>query len=296
MHSFGYPALYALFVWWFSTGLIIYLDNLSPRTFRWSMLGGTLVFATSLYRLAASSTDTSTAGAYAAFTYGVLIWGWQEMSFFMGYITGPRKTAVPLGCRAWRRFVHGVEMCLHHELTIIATALAVVDLTWGAPNQVGTWTFLLLWGMRQSAKLNFFLGVRNLGEEFVPKHLGYMKGLMARKPINLLFPFSVTLGTVIAVLLAQRAMVPGISGARAAGLTFLFTMMVLAVVEHWFLVLPLPFAELWSWVLRFRGDERRLVAADLAVEGAARDPRHDLAGVARPGLAVTTGGQIVALQ
>ena len=39
----GLPVLYALFVWWFSTGLILYLDGLPRRTFRWSMLGATVL-------------------------------------------------------------------------------------------------------------------------------------------------------------------------------------------------------------------------------------------------------------
>ena len=40
----------------------------------------------------------------------------------------------------------------------------MVALTWGGANQVGTWTFLVLWVMRLSAKLNVFLGVPNLTE------------------------------------------------------------------------------------------------------------------------------------
>ena len=39
------PALFALFVWWASTVAIIYLDNLPRSTFKWSMLGATIVFA-----------------------------------------------------------------------------------------------------------------------------------------------------------------------------------------------------------------------------------------------------------
>ena len=252
MSAFALPALYALFVWWFSTGLIIWLDSLPQRTFRWSMAGGTAVFAASLWGLAASGADATEAGAYVAFTCAVLAWGWQEMSFFMGYLTGPRRVACPHGCRGWAHFRHGVEACLHHELAIIATAVAVVALTWDAPNQVGTWTFLLLWAMRQSAKLNFFLGVLNLSEEFVPKHLAYLGSFIARKPMNLLFPASVTAGTVVLTVLVQRAAAPGLDGFEAAGLAFLITMLALAVLEHWFLVLPLPFARLWSWVLQLR--------------------------------------------
>ena len=256
MPAFALAALYALFIWWFSTGLIILLDNLPPRTFRWSMAAGTAVFAAALCGLAASGADTSTAGAYLAFTCAVLAWGWQEMSFFMGYVTGPRKTGSPPGCGGWRHFGHGVAACLYHELAIAVTAGLIVALTWNAPNQVGNWTFLLLWAMRQSAKLNFFLGVLNLSEEFLPAHLGFLKSFLARKPMNLLFPLSVTAGTVATTLLAQRAMQPGLAESQAAGLAFLITMLALAVLEHWFLVLPLPFARLWSWVLQLRPPPR----------------------------------------
>ena len=252
MTQFGYPAIYALFVWWFSTGVIILLDNLPARTFRWSMTAGTVLFTVSLHRLGATASDTSLAGAYAAFTYAVLAWGWQEMSFFMGYVTGPRRHGCAPDCGGFRHFRHGIEACLYHELAIIATAVVIAGLTWGAPNQVGLWTFLLLWAMRQSAKLNFFLGVLNVGEQFLPPHLGYLRSFMRKKPMNLLLPFSVTGGTVVATILIQRACEPGLGEARAAGLAFLITMLVLAVLEHWVLVLPLPFEKLWSWVLRWR--------------------------------------------
>ena len=252
MAGFAFAAAYTLFVWWFSTGLIILLDNLPARTFRWSMAGGTVLFLVSLWRLHMVSADTSVAGAYAAFTYAVLAWGWQEMSFFMGYVTGPRRTGCPSDCRGARHFWHGIEACLYHELAIIATAAVIVAASWGAPNQVGTWTFVLLWAMRTSAKLNFFLGVLNLGEQFLPPHLGYLRSFIAKKPMNMLMPFSVTAGTIVATLLVQRAMQPGISEARLAGLASLITMLVLAVLEHWVLVLPLPFERLWSWVLKWR--------------------------------------------
>ncbi len=251
MSLYAGPAVFALFVWWFSTGAIIWLD-LRPRTFRWSMILGTALFAVALWRLQANSADTSVAGAYAAFTYAVLAWGWQEMSFFMGYVTGPRRTGSPAGVSEWRRFVHGVQACLHHELAIVATGAVIVASSWGQPNQVGTSTFLLLWAMRQSAKLNFFLGVLNLGEEFIPPHLAYLKSYLRRRPMNALFPFSVTAGTVGIAVLVQQAMAPDITEAAAAGLTFLVTMLTLAVIEHWVLILPIPFARLWHWALAWR--------------------------------------------
>jgi putative photosynthetic complex assembly protein 2 len=59
-----------------------------------------------------------------------------------------------------------VRAILWHELGILAVGLVIVAITWNAPNQVGTGTFVVLWVMRTSAKLNLFLGVRNLSEEF----------------------------------------------------------------------------------------------------------------------------------
>ncbi len=246
------PASYALFVWWFSTGLIIWLDNLHPRTFRWSMSAGTALFGVALWQLAVTGTDGSVWGAYAAFTWAVLAWGWQEMGFFMGYVTGPRRIGSPPGASEWQRFVHGVNACLYHELAILATAAVILYGTWGAVNQVGTWTFLVLWGMRASAKLNFFLGVLNLGEEFIPAHLGYLKSYLRHRPMNALFPVSVTVGTAVIVVLWQYAARPGISDAASAGLTFVITMLTLAVIEHWVLILPIPFTKLWTWVLTLR--------------------------------------------
>src|SRR3954469_10968520 len=97
MVDFGLPALFALFLWWFSTGAILWLDGLPARTYRRSMLGASLVLAGALWGLAASSAEASVAGAYCAFSCGLLAWGWQEMSFLMGYATGPVRAPCPPG-------------------------------------------------------------------------------------------------------------------------------------------------------------------------------------------------------
>jgi putative photosynthetic complex assembly protein 2 len=270
-----YPALFALFVWWFSTGIIMYLDGLPKRTFRWSMLGGTVVFAICLWGHAGTADDATVKGAYLAFTFGLLAWGWQEMSFYMGYVTGPRTEPCPDGCSSWRRFGYAVQACLWHELGIVVTAVAVVWLTWGGANQIGAWTFLMLLGMKLSAKLNVFLGVRNLNEEFLPEHLSFLKSYLKEKPMNLLFPFSITIPTVIAVILGQRALAVDASSFEAVGYTFLTVLLALAILEHWLLVLPLPAAALWHWSLASRKPARN-----------AGGSVQDLDKLAPPGLGV----------
>lgn len=246
------PALFALCLWWFATGAILYLDGLPQRTFRHSMLGATVLLVAALFSLDHSAAQQSTAMAYCSFTSALIVWGWLEMSFLMGFITGSRKHGCADGCSGPAHFWHATEAILHHELSILVCAILIVAITWGDPNQTGTWTFMLLWGMRLSAKLNLHLGVRNFSEEFLPPHLTYLKSFFRRRRMNLLFPLSVTAGSIVTTLLVQHVTTPGNSEAETVAYTLLATMSALAVIEHWFMVLPLPFNALWKWGLKSR--------------------------------------------
>lgn len=231
--------LATLFVWWFSTGVIIWLDNMPPRSFGRSMAGASLLLIAVLYGLAASGADISAAGAYCAFTSAVVVWGWLEMAFLMGFITGTAASD-QAHATGWPHFFQAIGTILHHELSLIAAAAVVLALTWGQPNQVGTRIFMILWGMRASAKLNLFLGVENVSLELLPAHLRHLSRSLAVKLMNLLFPVLTTVSTVIAVLLAQAAAALQADAAAVAGFTMLATLMALAVLEHWFLMAPMP--------------------------------------------------------
>ena len=250
--SYALPVLYAIFIWWFSTGLILYLDGLPKQTFRWSMLAATALLLAPLLGLVENSKDASVIGAYIGFTYGVLIWGWLEMSYYMGFITGPRKTPCPTGCSNWQRFLLAIQTSLYHELAIITAASIMLVLTWGAANQIGVWTFLLLWGMRWSAKLNIFLGVPNLNYDWLPEHLQFLQTYVVKKPINLLFPLSVTTATAVLMLLIMHIVTVSADAFTTAGLSLLATLLTLAIIEHWLLILPLPDQALWRWSLQSR--------------------------------------------
>jgi putative photosynthetic complex assembly protein 2 len=251
LHAYVFPALFALFVWWFSTGAIIFLDNLPRTTFKWSMVGASFVFFFCLLGISHTAHESTVTAAYEAFFYGLFAWGWQEISFYMGYVTGPRNEPCPEGCSGWAHFVHAIQTSLWHELAIIFSAAIVTYLTWGQPNQVGLWTFMVLWWMHQSAKLNVFFGVRNLNEEFLPEHLTFLKSFLKSKPMNLFFPISITVSMVITTMLWEHAGAAHNVFARSAD-TFLATMMTLAILEHWFLVIPLPAGKLWQWGLASR--------------------------------------------
>jgi hypothetical protein len=65
--------------------------------------------------------------------------------------------------------------------------------------------------------------------------------------MNMFFPLSVTASTICAVNLTTKAIAPGATPFEATGYAMLATLMVLAIVEHWFLVTPFDANALWQW-------------------------------------------------
>lgn len=259
MLLYGPPILFALFAWWFLTGAVLYVVGLPRSRVWWSMSAATGVLAGALLVLWQTSEDTSTSAAYVAFTAALLVWGWHEMSFLTGLVTGPRTTECPRHKRGRAGLWPAIETLLYHEAAILVTGILLYAMLAGAPNEVGLWTFVILWIMRISAKLNVYLGVPNLTEEFLPDHLTYLKTYFCRRPMNLLFPVSVTLSTLATAYLVLQATATGATPFEATAYTFLATLMALALIEHWFLVVPLPSAVLWSWGLSSREIEEAQV-------------------------------------
>jgi putative photosynthetic complex assembly protein 2 len=268
MSELALAVVFAIFIWWFSTGIVLLLNRLSRGAIVLSLLISSLLGLLALTALAHTAQQTTVAGAYCAFTSALLVWGWHELSFLTGWITGPRKTALPPGLPEGQRFVESVRAILWHELGIVIAGVAIIALTWGAPNQVGTGTFIVLWVMRTSAKLNLFLGVRNLSEQFLPKHLAYMESFFRRRPVNLLFPVSVTGASLALAWMVVAARSPGTPEAAAVGAALVGTMLALAILEHWLLVLPLDTTALWRWALREAGRRRGDVTLDSPLSAA----------------------------
>lgn len=241
------PILYTVFVWWFSTGAILWLVRLQRETFRASLAVLALCALAALAGVVLTADDTSATGAYAAFTAALCVWGWHEASFLMGVVTGPRPTACPPGATGWRRFKYAALTVLHHEIALALTAVGIVGLTWGQPNQVASGTFLVLLAMRLSAKFNVFLGVPNLTEEFFPAHLEHLKSYLPKRAMNVLFPVSVAASVLLAAYLMQRANNAAPGSGEAVGFILLFTLTSLALIEHAFMILPVPDAALWRW-------------------------------------------------
>jgi putative photosynthetic complex assembly protein 2 len=224
-------------LWAASTALIFFLDSLPQKTFKYSMTAATLLLALSFLGIYIWRNDTSTVAIIASFTASMLVWGWMEMSLYMGYVTGPRKHACPQGCQGAKHFGHAVAVNLWHELAIIAGAAIL----WSLDNQMALWTYVMLWLMHLSARLNVFLGVRNVSAEFVPEHMAILRSFLRKKNMNPLFPVSCIALTALIIWLAFN------SGSQSLPYTIAATLAVIGLLEHILLMLPLPVEKLWHW-------------------------------------------------
>jgi putative photosynthetic complex assembly protein 2 len=245
-----WPAiLYTLFLWWVSTGAILWLVRRPRWTFPWTFGAATVVAAGCIWGLFALRGDTSPAGAYFAFTAALGIWGWHEMSFLMGYVLGPRTTGCPPGSRGWRRFRLAALTLIYHEAALAVTAAGLLALSWGEPNPIGAWTFLVLFAMRLSAKLNLFFGVPNLSQEYFPAQLQHLKSYAPTRGASALMPVSILLSAALAAVLLQAALGEDATALEIAGLGLLFALTVLALIEHLFMIVPLADTALWRWAM-----------------------------------------------
>ena len=252
MTLYGLPLLFVVVLWWASTGAMLYLIGLPRRSHRWCMIAATLVLLAAMLGLVESGKHATVGGAYAGFACALLIWGWHELSFLGGFVTGPRTSECVERKRGRARFWQAAETVIYHEFAILITAAIIGVLQASSANRTGLWTFLVLWIMRLSAKLNVYLGVPNLTEGFLPPHLAYLKGYFCRQPMNMLFPVSVTTATVVLAALVISAAGSAHDPFAATEATLVATLLALAVLEHWLLVLPLPSEALWSWGLKSR--------------------------------------------
>lgn len=268
MTTLALSALFALLLWWAGTGIVLYLDQRPRRTHLRSMRWASIVGGLALAVLVATRDLATVGGACIAFTCALLVWGWHEMSFLTGRLTGPRRHACPDGCRGMPHFRHAVEAIIHHELALAATLALLLAVTWGAANWVGSATFALMWTMRLSAKLNLFLGVRNPGTELLPVHLHYLSSFFGRRPFNVLLPLSFA-GTALIVAWLARSALAAESPYEVAACGLVASLAALALLEHLFLVMPWSVARLWGWTGDSAGDGHAPASITL-VAGATR--------------------------
>jgi putative photosynthetic complex assembly protein 2 len=255
--------LFAMFVWWFSTGIILALNLLPKRARAGIMLGATVMLACALMVLWTWRNETSLAGAYVSFSAGLAVWAWIEIAFLTGYVTGPSQAPCPPEARGFDRFFRALATLLWHEAAILAGLGLVLVFASGPGGLAGVGAYAVLLAMRMSVKINIFLGMPNAPHAFLPEHLRHLGTYFRDRPVNALFPVCVTGATLLTAWLAHQAWWAQ-DGATAAAYTMLAALAGFAVLEHWFLALPLPSENLWRWALPSRKSITRSLASPLS--------------------------------
>jgi putative photosynthetic complex assembly protein 2 len=248
-------ALWVVALWWSSTVLVLHLNGMAPRTFPLTVTLATVAAVFAFSVLVVTLDETSPSAVLAGFGSALVIWGWNELTFLTGTITGRRKRPCAAHCHGLLRFRHATEAVLHHELALLACFVAIGLLSLDMPNQIGLMTFAALWMMRLSSKLNLFLGVPNSGAELLPERVSYLQAFFGHRTMNWLFPISISCLTITLCLLIFRAHESTAALDADFSLTkysVLAALVALGTLEHWLLVLPVRVASLWQHGLRSR--------------------------------------------
>ena len=244
--------LAAVFVWWFSTGVLLwrvrYADNAGGGAHIWSVILGLPLLFAGIAGLHLSLNNTSTPGTYAAFLSALAIWGWIELAFLSGAITGPNQRVCPANA-AWNdRLTRAIGTIAYHEALLILTLAVITYVASGMPNSFAALTFAVLFFARLSAKLNLFFGVPRINVEFLPRPLAHLASHFRLSQMNAFFPVAATALTIAAGYWLDRA-ASAPTEATKIGYVLLAALTLLALLEHWFMVLPLPDQKLWRWMM-----------------------------------------------
>jgi putative photosynthetic complex assembly protein 2 len=246
----------AIIAWWGSTGLIVVAVRQFEERQGLVMVGAAVAAAFGMAAILTSADVRSAPGAYAAFLGALMIWGFFETAFLLGWITGPRREACPADCTPLDRFKHASATVIHHELSLALTLGVLFFLLQGAANKVALSTFALLWVMRLAAKFILFLGARHSLSELMPARLAYLQTYFRTDRTTALFPLVLTLGLIgfgliIHALNAESE--PFLIAAHALAASFLG----LALAELTLLNLPLRDSALWAWAMPQPAADRR---------------------------------------
>lgn len=250
--TFWTPALIALFAWWFSTGAILWVvksaDNAGLAARKRAVWAGLPILCLGVAGFWITRETLTPLAVYGAFLSALAIWGWIELAFLVGIITGPNRTALPEGKPEWERFIRAWGTIAYHEMLLAGACISLFLIAWNSTNTFGMWTFGALFFARVSAKLNLFLGVPKINIEFLPRALAHLPSHFRRRALNWLFPVSITLLTFAVACWLERFYAAESAG-TATGFALLSAITGLALFEHWMMVLPIPDEKLWRWMM-----------------------------------------------
>ena len=245
--------LFVCFLWWFLTGSILFLVNWADSRgavyLNFVTLGLLPVLIYGFYGFLSSLTDVSVNAVYLAFISSLCIWGWFELAFLSGVITGPNRVDKPVGVSGFRRFKLAWMAIAYSEITLAIVFFILIIISIGEANMFGLLTFFVLYVARLSAKLNLFFGVPKINIEFLPARVIHLASHFKISGPSWFFPLSlIMLSGLGAFWLNGLWIAPELSGNKI-GFSFLLTLTSLAILEHFFMIMAFPDAALWRWMI-----------------------------------------------
>ena len=240
--------LFAVFVWWGTTGIIVYAVRAFDARHSTIMIAACLLAALGTAGLVVTANMVSAMGAYLGFASALLIWAFFEMAFLLGWLTGPRKIACPDNCSGFERFKHATNTVIHHELALVTSLCLMIYFLVGSGNLIGLVTFAVLWVMRLSTKLILFLGAPHSLSEMMPQQISYMQTYFRTDRTTFLFPIFIA-GALALLTTVLVSSINHSSEFATVSHTLIASFLVLAIIEHFFLIMPVRDSALWSWAL-----------------------------------------------
>lgn len=213
-----------------------------------AILGGLPLLALGVASIAASLQNLNQFSVYLGFLGALAVWGWGELAFLTGVISGPMKEDCPNGPSEQSQFGRAFATVAHHEILLLMGLLGLVVTSAGADNRMALATYSILFLARISAKLNLYFGVPRINTEFVPGRLAHLKTYFRKSPATLAFPIAITVLTALLAVCIER-LITAEAIVTQTGFALLTALAALALLEHWLMVIPLPDAKLWRWML-----------------------------------------------
>ncbi len=223
-------------------------DRRGGSAHQWLVLLTVPILAIGVWAVAASLERQTIAAVYQGFFGALAVWGWIELTFMTGVVVGPVRTKCPPGLTPNQRFFRAFGTVSHHELLLTFGLICLFVASTGAPNRMAMATYLILYLARIFAKLNLFFGVPRINMEFVPDRLEHLKSYFRQGPVKPVFAIAITALTALLVVCAER-LLSASTPVTTAGFALLTALSALALLEHWLMVVPLPDAKLWRWML-----------------------------------------------
>ena len=246
-------AFTAVFFWWFLTGLILFIvkkvDDINQDSHILVTLALSPIIFLGLYLYSNSLSSITLTSIYSAFFGSLLIWAWFELAFLSGFITGPSKKLCPKNISQLKRFAYALSTIAYSELILFFTLFIMFYYSLSAENIIGLWTFGILFFARICAKLNLFLGVPSVNTEFLPSPVEHLASYFRVGSTSWFFPVSISLISFTLFFLVDSIFYENNQTASIIGYTLLASLTTLALMEHWFMVVPFRDAKLWKWML-----------------------------------------------